>query len=107
MFPYIPLTAESEREMLKTIGLSSMDELFSDIPEDIAFKGDLDLPKAKSELEVTKYMNELANMNTSTDQAVNFLGGGAYDHYIPAVVGRLTGIQNFYTSYTPYQPEVS
>ncbi|MDI9502848.1 MAG: aminomethyl-transferring glycine dehydrogenase subunit GcvPA [Tissierellia bacterium] len=107
MYPYISLTADAEQEMLKTIGLSSMDELFSDIPADTAFKGDLDLPKAKSELEVAGYLSKLANMNVNTDQAVNFLGGGAYDHYIPAVVGRLTGIQNFYTSYTPYQPEVS
>jgi glycine dehydrogenase subunit 1 len=104
MYPYISLTADAEQEMLKTIGLSSMDELFSDIPADTAFKGDLDLPKAKSELEVAGYLSKLANMNVNTDQAVNFLGGGAYDHYIPAVVGRLTGIQNFYTSYTPYHP---
>lgn len=107
MYPYISLTPEAQEEMLKTVGLSNMDELFSDIPENMAFKGELDLPKAKSEIEVLKYLSELANMNTNADQAVNFLGGGAYDHYIPTAVAAITGIQNFYTSYTPYQPEIS
>lgn len=107
MYPYISLTPEAQEEMLKKVGLSNMDELFSDIPENMAFKGELDLPKAKSEIEVLKYLSELANMNTNADQAVNFLGGGAYDHYIPTAVAAITGIQNFYTSYTPYQPEIS
>ncbi len=107
MYPYLSLTAEAEQEMLKTIGLSSMDELFSDIPENLAFKGDLDIPCSKSELEVATYLKGLANMNVNTEQAVNFLGAGAYDHYIPTIVPHLTGISTFYTSYTPYQPEIS
>lgn len=107
MYPYLSLTAEAEQEMLKTIGLSSMDELFSDIPADVAFKGELDIPASKSELEVASYLKVLANMNVNTGQAVNFLGAGAYDHYIPSIVPHITGISTFYTSYTPYQPEIS
>lgn len=107
MFPYIPLTKEEEREMLDTIGVSSIDDLFKDIPAEVSLDGGLDLPKSKSELEVSSYLSKLAGMNKTTSQMPSFLGVGSYDHYIPTVIGHITGRSEFYTSYTPYQPEVS
>ncbi len=107
MFPYIPHTEEEIKEMLDVVGLSSVEELFSDIPSDLKLNRELDLPLAKSELEVMTYMNKLANKNCSTTQNVCFLGAGAYDHYIPTIVDHIIGRSEFYTSYTPYQPEIS
>lgn len=107
MFPYIPHTEEDIKKMLDTIGLKELKDLYSDIPDDVKFDRDLDLPKAKSELEITNYFNKLASKNTTTSDKVCFLGGGAYDRYIPSVIGRLTSRSEFYTSYTPYQPEIS
>ena len=107
MFPYIPTTSEDEQEMLKVIGVDSIKDLFSDIPEDMRLKKELNLPKAKSELEVATYLKSLADKNCSTSKLTNFLGAGAYDHYIPAIVDHIISRSEFYTSYTPYQPEVS
>lgn len=107
MFPYIPHTEEDVKEMLEVIGLDSLDELFSDIPKELRLGKELDLPKAKSELEVTRYLTGLANKNSTTDELTCFLGAGAYDHYIPSIVDHIISRQEFYTSYTPYQPEIS
>lgn len=107
MYPYIPHTAEDEQQMLEAIGLSSVDELFDDIPEDVKLKRDLNLKSSMSELEVRSYLNELAAKNCSTSEMTCFLGAGAYDHYIPSIVGHIISRSEFYTSYTPYQPEVS
>ena len=107
MFPYIPHTPEDEKKMLDVVGRSSAAELFSDIPKEVALNRALDLPVAKSELEVTNYLNKLANKNCSTTNNVCFLGAGAYDHYIPSVVDHVISRSEFYTSYTPYQPEIS
>ena len=93
--------------MLDKIGVKSEEDLFDCIPESVRFKGELNLPKHKSELEVRKIMTELADMNCSTNKKVCFLGAGAYDHYIPSVIGAIASRSEFYTSYTPYQPEVS
>lgn len=93
--------------MLDKIGVKSEEDLFDCIPESVRFKGELNLPKHKSELEVRKIMGELADMNCSTNKKVCFLGAGAYDHYIPSVIGAIASRSEFYTSYTPYQPEVS
>jgi len=106
-YPYIPSTPEDEQEMLKAIGLNSLDDLFSDIPEEFRLKRELDLPESKSELEVRSYLNQLARKNCSTSEMVCFLGAGAYDHYIPSVVNNIISRSEFYTSYTPYQPEIS
>ncbi len=105
--PYIATTHEDEQEMLKAIGLNSLDDLFADIPEELRLKRDLDLPKAKSELEVSSYLTSLANKNCSTSEMACFLGAGAYDHYIPSVIDHIISRSEFYTSYTPYQPEIS
>ncbi|WP_406241611.1 aminomethyl-transferring glycine dehydrogenase subunit GcvPA [Tissierella carlieri] len=107
MFPYIPTTHEDEQEMLKSIGLNSLDDLFNDIPKDLQLNRELNLPNAKSELEVRSYLTELANKNCSTSKMACFLGAGAYDHYIPSIINHIISRSEFYTSYTPYQPEIS
>ena len=107
MFPYIPTTEEDEQEMLKVIGVDSMEDLFSDIPKDMQLNRPLNIPKAKSELEVMTYLKSLADKNCSLSKLTNFLGAGAYDHYIPSIVDHIISRSEFFTSYTPYQPEVS
>ncbi len=105
-FPYLPLTDEDRREMLKTLGFSSIEELFAQsIPEEARFKGTLDLPPALSEWEVRQHVEALAQRNRS--HLTLFLGGGVYDHYIPAAVHHVLSRSEFYTAYTPYQAEVS
>lgn len=107
MFPYIPVTHEDEKEMLSSIGLNSLDDLFSDIPENIKLKRALNLPEGLSELELSKYLDTLAHKNLSTNELTCFLGAGAYDHYIPAVIKHIVSKSEFYTAYTPYQAEIS
>ena len=104
---YILNTPEQQREMLATIGLPDMDALFADIPASIRLQQDLDLPPALAELDLAAQMRRLSGMNRSLDELVCFLGAGAYDHFIPAVVKSLVSRQEFYTAYTPYQPEIS
>ena len=93
--------------MLKTIGVANFEELLESIPEEARFKGKLDLPEPLSEYEVTKHLKEIADKNEHTGTHTCFLGGGAYDHFIPAAVDHITSRPEFYTAYTPYQPEVS
>ncbi len=99
--------SEAERiEMLDTLGLQAVEELFEVVPRHVRFPK-LNLPKALSELEVTRLMNGLAARNENLGNRPCFLGAGAYRHFIPSVVGHLAGRAEFYTAYTPYQPEVS
>lgn len=107
MFPYIPHTPEDEQSMLEAIGYNSVEELFQDIPKDVALNRDLDLKPAMSELEVMSYLTKMANKNCSIDELTCFLGAGAYDHYIPSIIDHIISRSEFYTSYTPYQPEIS
>ncbi|HZK02433.1 MAG TPA: aminomethyl-transferring glycine dehydrogenase subunit GcvPA [Anaerovoracaceae bacterium] len=107
MHRYIPNTDSDIIEMLDTIGAESMDELFKDIPEELRLSRDLDLEPGISELEISKRMEQLGKKNRPTDELVCFLGAGAYDHYIPSVVKHLAMRSEFYTAYTPYQPEIS
>ncbi|CCQ93522.1 glycine decarboxylase (subunit 1) (glycine cleavage system protein P) [[Clostridium] ultunense Esp] len=107
MYPYIPNTKDDEKRMLEYIGFDSMEDLFSDIPENVKLKRELDLKPSMSELEVSRYLIELSRQNISTNQLTCFLGAGAYDHYIPSIVGHITSRSEFYTSYTPYQAEIS
>lgn len=107
MFPYIPLTNTDEKTMLQAIGVNTIEDLFTDIPEELLLNKRLNLPDPMSELEVTKQLKMLADKNKSLDDLVCFLGAGAYDHYIPSVVEHITSRSEFYTSYTPYQPEIS
>ncbi len=93
--------------MLEALGLSSAEGLFSCIPEDVRFKGKLNLPEALSEMELVSHMRALADSDLNLDACACFLGAGAYDHYVPAAIDQILLRQEFYTSYTPYQPEIS
>jgi len=104
---YIPNTGQDKQQMLAAIGVESVEELFSDIPEAVRFKGHLNIPKAMSELEVTQHMAKLANQNKKINEMPSFLGAGAYHHYVPSVVNHVISRSEFYTAYTPYQPEIS
>ncbi len=102
--PFIANTDAQRREMLEAIGLASLDDLFRDIPPELRCKG-LKLPDGLGEMEVQSRLAALADHNASG--LVSFLGGGIYDHFIPAAVDALVSRSEFYTSYTPYQPELS
>ena len=102
---YVPNTKEQRLDMLKAIGLSSMEDLFVDIPQEVRLKGELEIPQGKSELEVKREMEDLAGKNRVFRTI--FRGAGAYRHYIPAAVTSIISKENFLTAYTPYQAEVS
>jgi len=102
--PYVPHTKDEVREMLAVIGVDSVDDLFAEITEEMRPKS-FDLPDGLSEMEVLTKLEAMANKN-ATDRT-SFLGAGFYDHYIPATVDALTMRGEFYTAYTPYQPEAS
>ena len=102
---YVPNTKEQRQDMLKAIGLSSMEDLFVDIPQEVSLKGELEIPQGKSELEVKREMEDLAGKNRVFRTI--FRGAGAYRHYIPAAVTSIISKENFLTAYTPYQAEVS
>ena len=103
-FAYFPHTGEDIRAMLERIGVSSLDDLYSDVPADFLHKGEYDLPSAMSEQEVRSYFEKLGAMNTTLKV---FVGQGAYDHYVPSVIPYITSRSEFLTSYTPYQSEIS
>jgi glycine dehydrogenase subunit 1 len=105
--PYLYNTPEDQREMLAAIGAASIDDLFAPIPAELRFQGDLDLPPALTEMELDAHLNQLAARNQHAGQLVSFLGGGIYDHFVPAVVDAIGTRSEFYTSYTPYQAEAS
>ncbi|RFT14824.1 MAG: Glycine dehydrogenase [decarboxylating] (glycine cleavage system P1 protein) [Candidatus Saccharicenans subterraneus] len=103
---YIPISDQDKKEMLARIGVESVEDLFCCIPESIRLKGLLNLPGPLSEPEILEYFEERGKKN-SFDRYLSFLGGGAYDHFIPAVVDYLSSRGEFVSPYTPYQPEVS
>jgi glycine dehydrogenase subunit 1 len=105
--PYVPNTDRDRAEMLREIGVNSIDDLFKDVPDDLRVSEGLNLPGPLSEAELVRHMRSLASMNRATDDVLSFLGGGIYDHVVPAVVRHVTGMPQFYTAYTPYQAEVS
>src|SRR4051795_12319926 len=104
---YLPMTEQDKKAMLETIGVSSVDELFSDIPEQVRFKGEYNIKAAKSEPALMKELFNLAERNADLRRNVSFLGAGVYDHYIPVIVDHVISRSEFYTAYTPYQPEIS
>jgi glycine dehydrogenase subunit 1 len=104
---YILNTEQDVSEMLKTIGATSIEQLFSPIPAELRMKRPLNVPAGLSEIELTQHMHLLANRNQSASDAVCFLGGGAYDHFIPTVVDVIASRSENYTAYTPYQAEAS
>ncbi|WP_100010679.1 aminomethyl-transferring glycine dehydrogenase subunit GcvPA [Lentibacillus sediminis] len=106
-FRYLPMTEADKKEMLDTIGVASTDELFSDIPADVRFQGELNLKKPANEYQLKKEMANLAAKNVNVQDYSSFLGAGVYDHFIPSVVDHVISRSEFYTAYTPYQPEIS
>jgi len=102
--PYISNTDQDRKSMLDELGIQSIEELFSDIPPDLRCAS-FNLPEGKSELEVRQYIQGLADKNVT--DLICFLGGGFYDHFIPAALDTITSRSEFYTAYTPYQPEIS
>jgi len=104
---YIPNTPEDQQAMLQAIGVGSLEDLFAMVPSELRLQAPLNLPPALGELELTAHLEELAAGGTGAGRAGCFLGGGAYDHFIPAVVDFVAGRSEFYTAYTPYQPEAS
>lgn len=109
MHNFIPVTRRQEQEMLKTLGLSQLTDLFSNIPLQIRESAKFArVPeKAASEYEVLAQLGKLARTNASSEVMTSFMGGGIYDHYVPSAVRHLLMRSEFYTAYTPYQPEVS
>jgi glycine dehydrogenase subunit 1 len=105
--PYLPQTAEDQALMLKRIGAKSTDELFSNIPAELRLKKPLELPGPLSEMELKDYFQGLADKNKSVGRLESYLGAGAYEHFSPSVVRHLAGRSEFYTAYTPYQPEMT
>jgi len=103
-FAYFPHTEDDIRAMLERIGVSSLEDLYSDVPEDVIYRDQYDLPDAMSEHEVRKYFDDIAAQNR---QMLCLCGLGAYDHYSPAVISHIISRSEFLTAYTPYQPEVS
>jgi glycine dehydrogenase subunit 1 len=103
--PYIPNTLEDQQAMLEAIGAASMDELFAMVPAELRLNRDLCLLPALGELELTAHMVQLSGRNLSAACVPCFLGGGSYDHFIPAAVDAIASRSEFYTSYTPYQAE--
>lgn len=107
MHRYIPNTAGDAKDMMDVIGVDSMEQLFRDIPDNLILKNPLKLDPGLTELEIERKFNALGGKNQSVDQLTCFLGAGAYDHYIPSVIKHLAKRSEFYTAYTPYQPEIS
>ena len=103
-FAYFPHTPDDIGQMLRRSGVSSIEELYSDVPENLRFKGEYDLPDAMSEDEVRRYFEELDGRNARLRV---FCGAGAYDHYTPAAVKHIISRSEFLTAYTPYQAEIS
>jgi len=104
---YVPNTATEQHEMLRAVGAEKIEDLLTAIPEQIRLTKLLDLPPALSEPEIRRLMTRLSERNVDLSHAISFLGAGSYDHYVPSVVPHLVKRSEFYTSYTPYQPEVS
>ncbi len=101
-----PLTESDKREMLAEIGVTSFEDLIKGVPRELR-NPKIDVPEALSELEIQTHLKKLAAANATTQDSLSFLGGGAYDHFIPAAVAQIIGRSEFYTAYTPYQPEAS
>ncbi len=104
--PYLPHTNEDRFEMFKSMGIESIEDLVKGIPDKLR-NFDLDLPPGKSEIEINQAFNEYAKRNKSLNEQASFIGGGVYNRFIPSVVEEVLSKGDFYTAYTPYQPEVS
>ncbi|MBM7541629.1 aminomethyl-transferring glycine dehydrogenase subunit GcvPA [Amphibacillus cookii] len=106
-FRYLPDTAQDQQAMLDALNIDSIADLFDDLPTSIRLDGELPIEKAIPEPLLMKKMQQLASKNTNANQHSYFLGAGTYDHFIPSVVNHVISRSEFYTAYTPYQPEIS
>ncbi|MDG5366451.1 aminomethyl-transferring glycine dehydrogenase subunit GcvPA [Staphylococcus aureus] len=104
---YIPFTEKDKQEMLQTIGAKSIGELFGDVPSDILLNRDLNIAEGEAETTLLRRLNRIASKNITKETHTSFLGAGVYDHYAPSVVDAMISRSEFYTAYTPYQPEIS
>jgi glycine dehydrogenase subunit 1 len=105
--PYAPATPADVDQMLATIGVASVDDLFADIPDALRFRGELDLEPGIGEQQLVEEFTRLAARNVDASRELGFLGFGAYDHFVPAVCQAIASRSEFATAYTPYQPEIS
>ncbi|UHA73569.1 aminomethyl-transferring glycine dehydrogenase subunit GcvPA [Paenibacillus sp. 481] len=104
---YIPMTEQDQIDMMQTIGISSIEELFRDIPAAVRYEGILPMSSALDEQAMLLHMKDLAGRNADFEQYVSFLGAGIYDHHVPVVINHVISRSEFYTAYTPYQAEIS
>jgi glycine dehydrogenase subunit 1 len=104
---YLPHTDDERAAMLGTLGLNTVEDLFIDIPDQVRFDRELELPAPLAEPELYDHMYALAAKNANLNDYATFLGAGVYDHYVPSAVRQILARNEFYTAYTPYQPETS
>ena len=104
---FVPNTDSQQEQLLARIGVKSVEDLFEDIPKEIRLNRSLDIRGGMSEQELVKHVQGLANINKTVEEYSSYLGGGAYEHFIPSFVDQLLLRSEFYTAYTPYQPEIS
>ena len=107
MSSYIPIGEQDRQAVLGELGLSGVDDLFTQVPRSLRLDRPLDLPGALPEMDLVSHIRSLAERNCDMDHCVSFLGAGVYDHFIPAAVDHILRRSEFYTAYTPYQPEIS
>lgn len=104
---YLPMTDQDQADMLAAVGAETIEDLFADIPQAIRYNGVLPMSKRLGEPELLKHMRNLSDRNADFDRYTSFLGAGLYDHHIPVVLNHVISRSEFYTAYTPYQPEIS
>ncbi|HEV2237842.1 MAG TPA: aminomethyl-transferring glycine dehydrogenase subunit GcvPA, partial [Ktedonobacterales bacterium] len=104
---YVPTTPDEQQGMLRSLGATSFEDLLAPVPKDVRLQRALDLPAALAEPDLRRLMQGMAERNSDLDHTITFLGAGSYDHVVPSVVPHLVKRSEFYTSYTPYQPEFS
>ncbi|WP_217586690.1 aminomethyl-transferring glycine dehydrogenase subunit GcvPA [Lentibacillus saliphilus] len=106
-FRYLPMTDKDKQDMLDAVGVTSTEDLFADIPQQVRFKGEMNLKKPVNEHELKAELLKMSTKNMNLQTHRSFLGAGVYDHFIPSVVDHVISRSEFYTAYTPYQPEIS
>lgn len=104
---YLPMTDQDQADMLAAVGAETIEDLFADIPKAVRYNGVLPMSKRLGEPELLKHMRSLSDRNADFDRYTSFLGAGLYDHQIPVVLNHVISRSEFYTAYTPYQPEIS
>lgn len=104
---YLPMTDQDQADMLAAVGAETIEDLFADIPQAVRYNGVLPMSKRLGEPELLKHMRNLSDRNADFDRYTSFLGAGLYDHHIPVVLNHVISRSEFYTAYTPYQPEIS